>query len=310
MSAFYFMPGAAHATPGRRDSPLSGPEGERLRDRRRVVRPRRKLRVSPELPAFGIPWLLPFFPAMFAAMYIGVLTVSYFLVSPAELPQVLPPPEFSSPPPEISSAFLREPELVRDEPMERYLNPDSREWVLDFFARLCGSAEIAESILEESEQRGVSPALAFAVCWEESRYNSQAVNRLNRNGSVDRGLFQLNSASFPKLGEADFFNPRINVYYGMAHLRMCLDLGGSEIAALAMYNAGSARVRAGGTPKQTLDYSDRILSARRKIEARFREAWSQEEERAALVQAEPAEAGEPPPVEKPTLLMMLSPLSR
>jgi soluble lytic murein transglycosylase-like protein len=254
--------------------------------------------------------MLPFFPAVLAAMYLGALTASNVLVPPRELPVVLPPaPEKIRTRPEISSAFLREPEDLKDEVMELCLKSESRQWALDFFALLCGSSETARIILEESERRGVSPSLAFALCWEESRYDSQAVNRRNRNGSVDRGLFQLNSASFPALGEADFFNPRTNAYYGIAHLRLCLDAGASEIAALAMYNAGAARVRADGTPRQTLDYADRVLSSRRKIDALFRGEWAaaQAAEQAAAP-VEPEEPVELPPPAFPPLI--LSPLSR
>jgi hypothetical protein len=310
MSAYYFSPRMTHTLLCRQSpvGPFSGREAGHFRGRRLQVRP-----LLPDVP-LGVRPLLPFFPAMLAAMYIGALMASYFLFPPPELPQALPLPELSSPLPEISSAFLREPEILRDEPMERYLDPESREWVIGFFAQICGSPETAAIILEESERRGLSPALAFALCWEESRYDRMAVNRLNRDGSVDRGLFQLNNASFPKLGEAEFFNPRTNVYYGLAHLRLCLDLGGSEIAALAMYNAGSARVRAGGTPKQTLDYSARILSSRRKIETLFREEWSRAEARIAEERALRSrfaleESLKAPPV-KQAVLFMLSPLSR
>ena len=55
----------------------------------------------------------------------------------------------------------------------------------------------------------------------------------------------------------------------MSHLRFCLDTGGSEIAALAMYNAGTGRVNSTGTPRSTLDYVNRILENRLTIEKRF-----------------------------------------
>jgi hypothetical protein len=61
----------------------------------------------------------------------------------------------------------------------------------------------------------------------------------------------------------------------MSHLRHCLDTGGTEIAALAMYNAGANRVRNTGTPKTTLDYISRILENRRRIESRFLEREAQ-----------------------------------
>jgi soluble lytic murein transglycosylase-like protein len=86
---------------------------------------------------------------------------------------------------------------------------------------------------------------------------------------VDRGLFQLNSASFPKLGVEDFFNPRTNALYGTAHLAYCLEQGGNEVAALAVYNAGYGRVNKTGTPRSTLDYIYRALNYRSNLEALF-----------------------------------------
>jgi soluble lytic murein transglycosylase-like protein len=223
---------------------------------------------------------------------------------------------------EISPAFLREPESAADTVLETYADGASREWVISFFARLCGSAELAEIMLEEAARYAVSPSLAFALSWEESRYNCLAVNRQNRDGSVDRGLFQLNNGSFPKLSEQEFFSPRINTAYGMAHLRLCLDAGGSEVTALAMYNAGTGRVRSGGTPQQTLDYTARVLAARRKIDRIFLEEWTGARQfighNAGLAE-ESGEAGEIPadPVEiaaldgfGPPRPILLHPLSR
>jgi soluble lytic murein transglycosylase-like protein len=141
--------------------------------------------------------------------------------------------------------------------------------VTDFFSRIAGSREIAGMILDASETHKVPPSLAFAVAWEESRYRPRAVNTHNRDGSIDRGLFQLNSRSFPKLSEADFFDPRTNIRYGIAHLRWCLDTGASETVALSIYNAGSVRVNANGTPKMTLEYVGKVLGSRRKIDSFF-----------------------------------------
>jgi soluble lytic murein transglycosylase-like protein len=152
---------------------------------------------------------------------------------------------------------------------ECYKNESLRETVVEFFGKIAYSRELAEIILENAAAFGISPSLAFALCWEESRYNVRAVNRRNLNESVDRGLFQLNCCSFPQLNEADFFDPGINAYYGMAHLRWCLDSGGSDVSALAIYNAGNGRVNSGGTPKKTLDYVSRVLKVQRSIEVLF-----------------------------------------
>jgi hypothetical protein len=178
----------------------------------------------------------------------------------------LPDPE---PKEEPLLASLPEPDEDRDLIRDLYRNPDYRNWVASFFSSLCGSQDIAAIILANADAFDVSPSLAFALSWEESRYNPRAINRANRDESIDRGLFQLNDRSFPKIPEDDFFNPSITAWYGMAHLRVCLDSGGSEIAALAMYNAGTGRVRSQGAPKNTLDYIHRILECQRKIEGAF-----------------------------------------
>jgi hypothetical protein len=159
--------------------------------------------------------------------------------------------------------------------MEYYRNESSRSDVLAFFGALVQSEEIAGAILTNADAFDIPPALAFALCWGESRFNPLAVNRKNRNETIDRGLFQLNNKSFPKLREAEFFNPRVNAYYGMAHLRWCLNTGGSEVAGLAMYNAGTNRVKAGSTPRQTLDHISRILEFRKGIESLFQAEYVQ-----------------------------------
>jgi hypothetical protein len=159
----------------------------------------------------------------------------------------------------------------RDLIQELYRDLESRERVIDFFAKICDSREIAEVILANADKYDIAPALALALAWEESRLNPRAVNNKNRDKSIDRGLFQLNNHSFPRLEVQAFFNPELNAQYGMSHLRHCLDMGGYEIAALAMYNAGTVRVRHTGTPKSTLDYVSRILENRSEIESYFNE---------------------------------------
>jgi len=149
-----------------------------------------------------------------------------------------------------------------------YRNPELREEVLAFFERLTGSFEIAEVILANAHVLEIPPALAFSLCAEESAYKVRAYNR-NQNDTEDRGLFQLNSASFPRLEPEDFYDPIVNTWHGLSYLRWCLDTAGTDVAGLAMYNAGITRVRNTGTPKSTLDYISRILDRKREIEVNF-----------------------------------------
>ncbi|MCL2763079.1 MAG: lytic transglycosylase domain-containing protein [Treponema sp.] len=166
----------------------------------------------------------------------------------------------------------------RDIIQELYREEESRDRVVGFFMEVCASREIAEVILANASLYNIPPALAFALAWEESRFNPLAVNAKNRDGSIDRGLFQLNNRTFPRLDLPSFFNPEINAKYGMSHLQHCLEIGGTEVSALAIYNAGAGRVRGSGAPKVSLDYASRILENRWLIEDRFRERedWYQE----------------------------------
>ncbi|MDR0876691.1 MAG: lytic transglycosylase domain-containing protein [Treponema sp.] len=177
--------------------------------------------------------------------------------------------EFSNPAPQNTVLTADGEDEKADKIQELYADLNNRDWVIEFFGSLCGSREVAEVILANAAARNIPPSLAFALCREESHYNPHAINTKNRDESIDRGLFQLNSKSFPALAVVDFYDPGINAQYGMSHLRFCLDSGGTEIAALAMYNAGTGRVRTQGAPKMTLDYIQRILETRQKIETSF-----------------------------------------
>jgi hypothetical protein len=168
--------------------------------------------------------------------------------------------------------FLTKTEPVHtDHILELYRQSESRACVIEFFAGVCGSKEIAEIILASTDEFDISPALAFALSWQESRFDPKAVNKANRNGSVDRGLFQLNNKSFPGLETADFFNPQINAHNAMKHLRSCIKSGGNEIGALAVYNAGIGRVNRNGAPWVTLDYIGHIEENIERIESHFLE---------------------------------------
>ncbi|WP_053227945.1 lytic transglycosylase domain-containing protein [Spirochaeta cellobiosiphila] len=151
-----------------------------------------------------------------------------------------------------------------------YNNPITKELVKKFFNGYTRNPSLTKMILDESIKQGVSPSLVFALVWAESDFNIQAINQ--NPTSIDRGLFQLNNRSFPHMVEADFFNPELNIKTGVSYLKGCLDKGGNEVVALAMYNAGASRVAQGGTPKMTLNYIDKILEYKSTLEDSFKVA--------------------------------------
>ncbi len=155
-----------------------------------------------------------------------------------------------------------------DKGLALYRQPLSRPVVEWFYTRITNNREVALAILENADKNAIPLSLAFSLAYVESNYRVDAVNK-NTNHTIDRGIFQLNSASFPKLTEEEFFNPDVSARYGMSHLRYCMDVAGNDITALAMYNAGASRVKANKTPQRTLNYVAKISNYRSQLEARF-----------------------------------------
>ncbi len=149
-----------------------------------------------------------------------------------------------------------------------YRDEENRQMVEAFYTYITGSETVTSAILTNAEANDIPLSLAFALAYIESRYKSRAVN-VNKNSSIDRGLFQLNSNTFTKLSEEDFFDPEINSKMGLKHLRFCLDTAGNEVAALAMYNAGTTKVKTGTTPQKTLDYVSKIIEYKNGLDAIF-----------------------------------------
>ena len=115
--------------------------------------------------------------------------------------------------------------------------------------------------------------LVFAQMLKESRGDPRAErdNVDRKTGAVlstDRGLFQLNSKSYPDLSEAQFFNIETNTLYGTAHLRGELEYwGGNTRKALQSYNGGR-----GKPSSQAILYASDVIAQAKIIKAN-REAY-------------------------------------
>ena len=262
--------------------------------------------------------LIPLFTGVLVSLFFCALiavNLSFFIMP--EIIVAVPvekPVEFiveEEEPREAMVFFFSSSKEIQDPVLEYYRNLEYRQWVIEFFKDICPEHEIAQAILNYADEFDVPVALAFALGWEESNFVPTAVNRNNLNGSVDRGLFQLNNRSFPHLETTEFFDVNTNARYGISHLRQCLDTGGSEISALAMYNAGAGRVSNTGAPKVTLDYISRILENRSRLESLFHSMLIKEEEKRMMLEkieeiVEPVEVEPQPKVWFNTLRILSS----
>ncbi|MBR7064236.1 MAG: transglycosylase SLT domain-containing protein [Treponema sp.] len=205
----------------------------------------------------------------------GAFSIAYFLPEKKVIANTISITEESTPNFTDTSAYTNDVAFLPnslgkgDDALFLYRNPASKNAVESFFTQFTNNREVANVILKHSEKNNISPFLIFALVYTESEFKITAVNT-NTNGSTDFGLFQLNSNSFPQLTEAEFFDPETSAKYGVSHFKHCLNASrNNEVAALAMYNAGTARVRAGSTPFSTLNYAGKIMQYRSKLEKRF-----------------------------------------
>ena len=57
----------------------------------------------------------------------------------------------------------------------------------------------------------------------------------------------------------------------MSHLRFCMNIAGNEVSGLAMYNAGTTKVKQNNTPQSTLNYVGNIMAYRDRLDKLFAE---------------------------------------
>lgn len=148
--------------------------------------------------------------------------------------------------------------------LKLYTNPKTKNEVLDFFSAITNSERVARAILDNAVAHNMRPSLAFAVAYVESRYNPRA-RSTNRTGTLNSGLFQLNSSVYGKISEKSIYDPYQNARLGIGHLQEYINLNGDEFSALAAYNAGITRISEKGIPGVTFRYISEVSIMEHKI---------------------------------------------
>ena len=187
--------------------------------------------------------------------------------------------------PETIAFLLSEKPEELDQGLYLYRMELTRSLVERFYTRVTADVKITDAILSAADNNDISLPLAFSLAWAESSFKVRALN-YNSN-SVDRGLFQLNSRTFPNLKDEQFYDPQTNADHGLAHFRYCIEVGNDELVALAMYNAGINRVRR-GTPYSTLRYVAKILDNERKLIESFEQMLMDKGEIAEVLVNQPS----------------------
>lgn len=137
-------------------------------------------------------------------------------------------------------------------------------------------------IRQQASDKDVDASLIAAVIYAESRFRDQT------SGAGARGLMQITPETANEIERksggtefrlADLADPDINIRYGTFYLELMLEqFGGSEVAALAAYNAGPTRAeRWGGSDlsveeiplDETRAYVEDVLEKRREYRERY-----------------------------------------
>ncbi len=120
--------------------------------------------------------------------------------------------------------------------------------------------------------------LVFALLLGESDGKPDAFNKnidpeTGLVVSIDRGLFQLNSLSYPNLTAEEAYQIETNAKYGIAHIRDALHhRKGNVRKALWDYNAGENRCSSNAAPAKTLRYANEVIANTKAIKQE-REAY-------------------------------------
>lgn len=146
-----------------------------------------------------------------------------------------------------------------------YRDDHLRPLVMDYYASLTGDRAVALAILEACDELNLNPSLGFALAWNESKFNPRAVN--DNGNTLDRGLFQLNTRTFPRLDRKTVFDPKINALHGLGYYKAALARLGTEEKALGYYNSGIGLVSDRNLPRSTKAYVKKILADRDRMDS-------------------------------------------
>lgn len=131
----------------------------------------------------------------------------------------------------------------------------------DFYAEITKDEEIGKIILSNALKKNVPVNVAFSIAKVESVYNKKVVSIPNSDGSVDRGLFQLNDGYF----KVDWQDPETNTKEALNYLLSRKEITDTWEGAIMLYNAGNIS----NVSSYTFNYVKKVLEEEKKLDKKF-----------------------------------------
>jgi hypothetical protein len=136
------------------------------------------------------------------------------------------------------------------------------EYFIKEYTKIVGREDIVATIINKCLAKDIPINIGFALAWRESGWNPLSSTQ-NKDGTIDRGLFKLNSKSFKK--DTKWFNIDVNAELGLNYLNDKHTQYKSWETALALYNAGSM----GNVSSASFEHLTAILQKERELDSLF-----------------------------------------
>lgn len=120
-------------------------------------------------------------------------------------------------------------------------------------------------ITDAAKDAGVPIWIAARLCDAESGFNEKCTSK-NANGTIDHGLWQINSAYIAEFSwryndgkKLDPYNVEDSTRVALRYLARLYSATGSWEAAVASYNCGLTRYRTGSIPASTMAHVAKVF---------------------------------------------------
>ena len=112
------------------------------------------------------------------------------------------------------------------------------EEIYVFYDQYTRNRNITELLIEKAIEKEIPVNKLFALSNIESSFIPESINK-NINNSIDYGLFQLNSKSFPHYSSSDLLNIHMNVDLATDFIKNKYEYYGNWEETFIAYNAGN-----------------------------------------------------------------------